>query len=416
MATLPIREAIGDVNAVIAGAADLALSLSYRPTLTSTTPEMAGAVIPDTNQMAGFATQELSKKIKTFSPKDRIDHHHRALGTRLPWKQMVARHEKPVLLSSVWQLLNSLIPYLALWGLMVWTLDISYWLTLAIAVPAAGFLVRIFIIFHDCSHGSFMPSRRGNRFWGFVTGVLTFTPFHPWRQRHAMHHATSGDLDRRGTGDIWTLTVEEYLRASRWKRLAYRLARNPLVLFVLAPVYLFLIVHRFPSRTDARRERRSVHGTNGALAGIAVLMSLTIGVKAYLLIQLPVITLAAVAGIWLFYVQHQFEGAYWQRREDWDYVDAALRGSSFYKLPKVLQWFTGNIGFHHIHHLSPGIPNYNLEKCHKANPLFREVKPVTLWSSRKSLSFRLWDEQRNKLTGFGRIRALRKQENRGSLI
>jgi omega-6 fatty acid desaturase (delta-12 desaturase) len=306
------------------------------------------------------------------------------------------------------------IPYLALMGLMAWASGISYWITLALAVPAAGFAVRIFIIFHDCGHGSFMKSSRANLFWGCVTGVLTFTPFHQWRHEHALHHATAGDLDRRGTGDIWTLTVEEYLARSRWKRFAYRLARNPLVLFVVAPLYVFLIVNRFPSRTSAKRERRSVHWTNAALLAIVVVMSLTIGIKAYLLIQGPVIILAAAAGIWLFYVQHQFEGVYWERRKDWDYLDAALKGSSFYKLPKVLQWFSGNIGFHHIHHLSPRIPNYNLEKCHKANPVFREVKPVTLWASFKSLSFRLWDEQRKQLVGFGRIRAIRRERSVGS--
>ncbi len=338
----------------------------------------------------------------------------RALTARMSWKETVAKHEKPMLRSSGWQLVNSLIPYLALWGLMVWTYDISYWLTLAVAVPAAGFLVRIFIIFHDCCHGSFMRSRRANRFWGFVTGVLTFTPFHQWRRAHALHHATAGDLDRRGTGDIWTVTVEEYLKMSRWKRFAYRLARNPVVLFVVAPLYLFLVEHRIPSRASATHERRGVHWTNAAVLGIAVVMSLTIGVKAYVLIQLPVAMLSAAAGIWLFYVQHQFEGVYWERREDWDYLDAALKGSSYYKLPRLLQWFTGNIGFHHIHHLSPGIPNYHLEKCHEADPVFQEVRPVTLWSSMRSLSFRLWDEQRKTLVGFGRIRAIRRERALGA--
>ena len=325
------------------------------------------------------------------------------------WKQAVAEHRQPVLRRSVWQLVNSLIPYLALWGLMIWTLDISYWLTLALAVVAAGFLVRIFIIFHDCGHGSFFKSRRANHLVEFVTGVLTFTPYRQWRHQHALHHATSGDLDRRGTGEIWTLTVREYLEASRWKRLSYRLARNPFVLLGIAPLYVFLIQQRLPSRVAGKRERRGVYWTNGALLAVAVLMSLTIGLKAYLLIQLPVTMFAASAGVWLFYVQHQFEGVQWDRREDWDYTEAALLGSSFYKLPKVLQWFTGNIGFHHIHHLSPAIPNYNLERCYKATPMFQQVKPLTLWRSMKSLSLRLWDEQRRKLVGFGRLRAIRRE-------
>ena len=325
------------------------------------------------------------------------------------WQQAVAEHRKPNLPSSIWQLTNSVVPYLALWGLMIWTTGISYWITLPLAVVAAGFLVRIFIIFHDCGHGSFFSSRRANQWTEFLTGVLTFTPYRQWRHKHALHHATSGDLDRRGTGEIWTLTVDEYLQASRWKRLSYRLTRNPFVLFVLAPAFLFLVEHRFPSRSVGKRERRGVYWTNAALLLIAIAMSLTIGIKTYLLIQLPVLAFAATAGVWLFYVQHQFEDVQWERRDDWDYAEAALQGSSFYKLPKVLQWFSGNIGFHHIHHLSPNIPNYNLQRCHDASPLFRQVKPLTLWASFRSLSFRLWDEQRKKLVGYRQLRAIRRQ-------
>jgi omega-6 fatty acid desaturase (delta-12 desaturase) len=322
----------------------------------------------------------------------------------LSWKQAIAKHQEPVLRKSIWQVLNTFIPYLCLCGVMVWTLRISYWLTLAVAVVAAGFMVRVFIIFHDCGHGSFFKSQRANDLLGFVAGVLTFTPYHQWRHKHALHHATSGDLDRRGTGDIWTLTVREYLEASRWKRLAYRLFRNPLALFVVAPMYLFLIHQRFPSSGVGRRERRGVHWTNGALLAIAILMSLTIGVKAYLLIQLPVMMITGTVGLWLFYVQHQFDGVYWERRKDWGFAKAALKGSSFYKLPRFLQWFTGSIGFHHIHHLSPGIPNYNLEKCHGENPMFQEARAITLWASMKSMSFRLWDEQRKKLVGYCGLR------------
>jgi omega-6 fatty acid desaturase (delta-12 desaturase) len=330
------------------------------------------------------------------------------------WKEAVAKHQQPALRSSVWQLVNSLIPYLVLWGLMVWALNFSYWITLALALPAAGFLVRIFIIFHDCCHGSFCKSRRANHLLEFVTGVLTFSPYRQWGHLHALHHATAADLDRRGAGDIWTLTVQEYLEASRWKRLAYRLSRNPLVLFVLAPAYLFLVQQRFPSRAVGKRQRRGVYWTNMALLMVAVLMSLTIGIKAYLLIQLPVVTLAAAAGVWLFYVQHQFEGVYWERRQNWDFVEAALRGSSFYKLPRFLQWFTGNIGFHHIHHLSPAIPNYNLERCHRENRPLQAVTSVTLWSSMKALSFRLWDERQKRLVGFNRLRDVRREKTPAS--
>jgi len=327
----------------------------------------------------------------------------------LSWKQAVTRHQEPVLRKSIWQVINTLIPYLTLCGVMIWSLDVSYWLTLAVAVAAGGFLIRIFIIFHDCGHGSFFRSQRANHFWGFVTGVLTFTPYHQWRQKHALHHATSGDLDRRGTGDIWTLTVQEYFEAPRWKRLAYRLFRNPFVLFVLLPLYLFLIHQRFPSPAVGRRERLGVHWTNGALLLIAIAMSMTIGIKAYLLIQLPVMMITGTVGLWLFYVQHQFEGVYWKRREHWGFAEAALHGSSFYKLPRILQWFSGNIGFHHIHHLSPRIPNYNLEKCHQADPLFQSVKPITLGSSLRSFTYRLWDEQRGKLIGYRHLRELRRR-------
>jgi len=329
----------------------------------------------------------------------------------LPWNQAIAKHQEPLLRRSIWQLVNTLIPYLALWGLMARTVHPSYWMTLALAVPAAGFLVRIFIIFHDCGHGSFFKSQRANHFWGFVTGVLTFAPYHQWRHKHALHHATAGDLDRRGTGDVWTLTVQEYLESPRWKRFAYRLARNPVLLFIVTPMYVFLIDQRFPARGAGKRERSSVYWTNGTLLAIVVSMSLTIGIKTYVLVQLPVLMLAAAAGVWLFYVQHQFEGVYWERHKDWNFMEAALKGSSFYKLPRFLQWFTGSIGFHHIHHLSPAIPNYNLERCHIENPKFQGVKPVTLWSGMKSLSFRLWDEQRRELVAYGRPRAIRRERS-----
>jgi acyl-lipid omega-6 desaturase (Delta-12 desaturase) len=328
----------------------------------------------------------------------------------MSWKQAVTRHQQPMLRKSIWQVINSLVPYLSLCGLMIWSLDVSYWLTLALAVAAAGFMIRIFIIFHDCGHGSFFRSQRANDLLGFITGVLTFTPYHQWRHKHALHHATSGDLDGRGTGDIWTLTVQEYVEAPRWKRMAYRIFRNPFVLFVIAPLYLFLIHQRFPSSTVGRRERLGVHWTNGAIVLIALVMDLTVGIKAYLLIQLPVMTVTGTVGLWLFYVQHQFDGVYWQRRKNWGFAEASLNGSSFYKLPRILQWFSGNIGFHHVHHLSPRIPNYNLESCHRAVPLFQKVKPITLVSSLRSFTFRLWDEQRGRLVSYRRLRELRGQQ------
>jgi omega-6 fatty acid desaturase (delta-12 desaturase) len=328
----------------------------------------------------------------------------------IAWKELVTPYQTPAVGRSVWQVVNTLVPYAVLWYLMYRSLAVSYWLTWPLAILAAGFLVRVFIIFHDCGHGSFFKSRKANDALGFIGGVLTLTPYSHWRWEHAMHHASAGNLDKRGTGDVWTLTVREYLESSRGKRFAYRLARNPVVLFVLAPLFLFVIQQRFPALKAGRRERRSVYWTNLALLGVAAALSFTFGFKAYLLIQLTVMMVAGAAGVWLFYVQHQFEGVYWARHDEWDYTTVALQGSSFYKLPKVLQWFTGSIGFHHIHHLRPGIPNYNLEKCHRAVPLFQTVKPVTLLSSLKSLTFRLWDEQRQKLVGYGHLRTVRRPQ------
>lgn len=326
------------------------------------------------------------------------------------WKKVVVKYQTPSLGRSSWQIANTLVPYAALWALMYWSLGVSYWLTVPLVILSAGFMVRTFIIFHDCGHGSFFKSRRANDTWGYITGVLTFAPYYLWRWEHAVHHASSGDLDRRGTGDMWTMTVQEYLEASRWRRFAYRLARNPIIVFVVAPLVLFLIVHRFPFNKSSRRERNSVHWTNLGLLVVGVGMSALFGVKAYLTLQIAVIAVASSAGVWLFYVQHQFEGVYWERGKNWDYATAALQGSSFYKLPKILQWFSGNIGFHHIHHLSPSIPNYLLEKAHQSEPLFQTVKPVTLLSSCKSFTFRLWDEQRRKLVGYSHLRALRRQQ------
>ena len=327
-------------------------------------------------------------------------------GDNTSWKKIVSKYQEPSARRGVWQLTNTLVPYAILWYLMYLSQSISLWLALPLALLAAAFQLRIFIIFHDCGHGSFFRSRWLNDLVGSITGILCFTPYYQWRWEHSVHHATAGDLDRRGTGDIWTLTVQEYLESSRWKRFAYRLARNPVVLFVLAPLFLFVIQQRFAFPRGGTRERFSVYWTNLAMAAMAVGMSWLFGWKAYVLLQLAVVLSAGSAGIWLFYVQHQFEGVYWERRQDWDYAQAALQGSSFYKLPKVLQWFSGNIGFHHIHHLSPRIPNYHLEKCHKAEPMFQAVKPVTLSTSLKSFAFRLWDEQRHKLVGFGALKTI----------
>jgi acyl-lipid omega-6 desaturase (Delta-12 desaturase) len=307
---------------------------------------------------------------------------------------------------AIWQLVNTLVPYAGLWWLTHWCLSVSIWLALPLALLAGGFLVRVFIIFHDCGHGSFFRSQRANQIVGTITGLLCFTSFLHWRWEHAVHHASAGNLDRRGTGDVWTLTVQEYLEAGRWKRFAYRLARNPIVLFLAAPLILFLCLERFPNPKASRRERLSVYWTNLLLALMVLTMSAIFGWKTYLLLQLVAMTVAASCGVWLFYVQHQFEDVYWERGEQWDFARAALQGSSYYKLPRILQWFSGNIGFHHIHHLGPRIPNYHLEKCHQAEPIFQAVKPITLLGSLKSLGYRLWDEQNRRMVGY---RALRKR-------
>lgn len=325
------------------------------------------------------------------------------------WKEMVAKYQKPSSCRALWQIIDTLVPYGVLWYLMYVCRSISWWLIVPMAVLAGALLVRVFIIFHDCGHSSFFKSRLANDAVGFVAGILTFTPYYHWCWEHTIHHSSAGHLDKRGTGDIWTMTVQEYLESSRWKKFSYRLARNPFVLFFIAPMFLFVIRQRFPSSKANQRERHSVHLMNFAILCMIIVLSWTFGIWSYLLIQLIILMVAGGAGVWLFYVQHQFEGVYWERGNDWSYVAAALQGSSFYKLPRILQWFSGNIGFHHINHLSPRIPNYNLEKCHRADPLFQQVKPTTLFSSLKSFTFRLWDEPQKRLVSFRRLRQLRRQ-------
>jgi omega-6 fatty acid desaturase (delta-12 desaturase) len=323
------------------------------------------------------------------------------------WRRIVAKYETPSIPRGVWQAANTLIPYFVLWGLIHWALSISFWLAAPLMLLAAGFLVRVFIIFHDCGHGSFFRSRKANDMLGFITGVLLFTPYQDWRHQHAMHHATANNLDAPGSGEVPTMTVREYLAAGRWRRFGYRLVRNPFFLFTVAPIFMFALRSRFPTAEARKRERWSVLWTNLALLAVGAALSALLGVKEYLLIQGAILIPAASAGMWLFFVQHQFEGAYRERGERWDFVRAALRGSSYYKLPKVLQWFTGNIGFHHIHHLDPRIPNYRLGTCHKQNRLFRAVKPLTLLASLRCLTLKLWDEQRGKLVGFSQLSRLR---------
>ncbi len=327
------------------------------------------------------------------------------------WYTAFAEYEAPSLRKAVWQLINTFAPYVGLWGVMGFLVlrGYPYWITLTLAVPAAILLIRIFVFFHDCCHGSFLASERANRIVGTLCGLLTFTPFADWRRAHATHHATAGNLDRRGMGDVWTMTVEEYLAASRMRRLAYRLLRNPIVMFGLVPAALSLLCHRFPHRGAGRRERRSVLITNLAMAGILAVAAMTIGVGPYLSIQLPVSILAGTIGVWLFYVQHQFEGVYWSRHGGWDPLRAAMEGSSYYKLPTILQWCTGNIGLHHVHHARPGVPNYNLQRCHDGVARVWAVEPLTLRKSLGSLRMNLWDEQEGRLVSFRSIKNSREQ-------
>ncbi len=318
----------------------------------------------------------------------------------------IAPFSNPDTRRALWQLANTVVPYFGLLALMVFS-RLQGWpypVTLALAVPAAGLSVRIFIFFHDCCHDSFFASRRANRIVGYLTGILTFTPFDAWRRSHNTHHATAGDLDNRGTGDIWTMTVAEYRRASMLKRLCYRLVRNPFFLLLVVPGWLAMIAYRIPWPGQGRAATVSVMITNLALGGIFAAMALTVGWRTYLLVQVPVVLIAWSCGVWLFYVQHQYEDTYWMPGDQRDPVEVALRGSSYYKLPRILQWFTGNIGLHHIHHLRPRIPNYHLQSCQDSIPLLQTVKPLTFRRSLRSASLDLWDERHGKLVGFGAAR------------
>jgi omega-6 fatty acid desaturase (delta-12 desaturase) len=323
--------------------------------------------------------------------------------TDISWQKMIRKYSQPDLLKSIWQICNTFIPYVIMWVILYWSLQFPYWVTLLISTVAAGFLIRLFIIFHDCGHGSFFRSKRANLIVGMIFGILTFTPYQKWHNQHRIHHATSGNLDKRGIGDVWTLTVKEYLQSSKWQRFNYRIFRNPFVLFIFGPVFVLAIQHRFTKKRMTREERLDVYFTNAMMLAIAVAMSLVIGLKAYLIIQLPIILIAYSLGLWLFYVQHQFDEVSWERDASWDYKTAAIKGSSFLKLPAVLQWFTGNIGFHHVHHLSSKIPNYNLARCHYENDLFKSVKPIILFSSFKTFKLNLWDEATQCMVPFKRV-------------
>lgn len=320
------------------------------------------------------------------------------------WRPLVARYQRPQTGRAIVQLATTLLPLTLVFAGMYWLFAISFWWTMVLALPAAALLVRTFVIMHDCAHGSFLPSRRANQMVGAVTGLLTLIPFEHWRHEHGLHHASAGDLDRRGHGDVDTLTVREYFARTRWGRLRYRIIRHPVVYLLLGPIF-FVLEKRLPPRgpSAGRRQILSVWTTNAAIVILSVGLTTFVGARAFL-IYLPAYYVAVAAGLWLFFVQHQFEDTYWQNHQHWDYAAAAIAGSSFFRLPAVLQWVTGSIGFHHVHHLGPRIPNYNLQRCHDENPMFHRATVVTLRQSLGALRLALWDEEARRLVPFARAR------------
>ena len=311
--------------------------------------------------------------------------------------RILAPFQTPEWKPAVWQLINTLLPYAALMALMMVSLRGPYIWTLLLAVPTGLFLVRTFILFHDCGHNSFTPSKQANKLIGFFLGIMTFTPSESWWFTHAVHQATSGNLDKRGMGDVETWTVEEY-RSKPWaERVGYNLFRYPFIMFGLGPIWMFLIAHRFAIPQAGRKGLLNVIWTNLALVVYVTALSFAAGgLLQFLAVQVPVMWVGGMIGIWMFYVQHQFEGVYWARDAEWDYVASALKGASYYHLPKVLQWFSGNIGFHHIHHLSPRIPNYKLEAAHKADTILQvNVREIGMLEAIRTVRLRLIDEKNN---------------------
>ncbi len=320
------------------------------------------------------------------------------------WHETLAPYARPDGRRALRGIATSVLPYLLLTGLMYALLGVSPWLVVALAIPATGFLVRTFIVFHDCSHGSYLPWRRANAWLGVACGVLVYSPFHSWRHEHAVHHATAGDLDRRGMGDVDTLTVGEYVALSRGRRLGYRLMRNPLVLLGFGPLWALIIEPRLVPGWARKRFGGKIIATDVALVALLGGLCALAGWRAVLLIQLLPALLAGAVGIWLFYVQHQFEDVYWERKEQWSYAASALQGSSHLRLPRLLQWFTGNIGLHHVHHLNARIPNYNLQRAHDNNPIFHGCRELSFWQAVLALRLKLYDERSGRLVSFAQAR------------
>ena len=315
------------------------------------------------------------------------------------WTSIIRRYTQPDSVKSWWQVINSFVPYLLLWVLMVYSLKYSYWITLALSMIAAGFLVRIFIVFHDCGHKSFFKSKKLNHVVGIIAGGFAFTPYHKWHYEHLVHHRTVGNLDKRGVGDVMTWTVEDFKNSPKKKQLFYRFYRNPVIMLIIAPFFVNTLLNRIPNKKLSARINLLVHLTTLVLIIAITLVCLLIGFKTFVLIQIPVMVFASDFGLWLFYVQHQFKDVVWERTDNWDYTTISMYGASYLKFPKILQWFSGNIGFHHMHHLSSKIPNYNLEKCLRENTIFQK-EYLTLRSSFQCLKYRLWDEDNHKLISF----------------
>ncbi len=316
------------------------------------------------------------------------------------WRQIIGKYNKPDEVRSWWQVISTLVLYFLVFYLAYRSLEVSYWLTLGLSLIGAGLLVRLFILGHDCGHGSLFKNKKVNDIVGTILFLFTFMPFRSWVNDHAYHHKTVGNLDKRGVGDVPTMTVEEFKQSNWIKRLGYRLVRNPWFLLFIGSPFSFLVRNRYPSKHHNKAERLSIYLTDVALVVIVAVVMYLIGWKEFLLVQGPIMYFASIFGVFLFFVQHQFDGVVWERQENWDYATVALKGSSFLKLPRVLDWFSASIGYHHIHHLSPKIPNYNLRPAYQENPLFQDVKTLNLWEAMKCFRYKLWDEKKRKLVGF----------------
>jgi omega-6 fatty acid desaturase (delta-12 desaturase) len=324
------------------------------------------------------------------------------------WPKILSSYAKPDRGRSLFELAVTIIPFCGLWALASVAVYYGWWIGLFLTIPAAGFLLRLFMIQHDCGHRSFFAHRQGDDWTGRALGVLTLTPYDYWRRAHAEHHASTGNLDRRGIGDITTLTIGEYRALSRLGRLGYRLYRNPLVMFGIGPVWLFLLKQRLPigMMRDGAEPWVSTMATNAAIVVLAGGLMWAIGPWAFLAVHLPIVILAGAAGIWLFYVQHQFEDTHWDHNADWRFQEAALHGSSHYDLPGILRWLTGNIGVHHVHHLSSRVPCYRLPEVLRDHPELGGIGRITLLRSFQCVKLVLWCETRRKLVSFREARVL----------